>query len=136
MSARLRELKGLGVLLAIDDFGTGYSSLSYLRRFPIDMLKVDKAFVDGIGLGREDTALAHAIVKLSQTLQLHTVAEGIEQAEQAAHLAALGCQDGQGYLFARPLATASMTELLAKSLADGGFYLPTAQPAGSMSEVG
>jgi predicted signal transduction protein with EAL and GGDEF domain len=94
MSSRLRELKGLGVLLAIDDFGTGYSSLSYLRRFPIDMLKIDKAFVDGIGKGREDTALAHAIVKLSQTLQLHTVAEGIEQAEQAAHLASLGCQDG------------------------------------------
>ena len=79
MSARLRELKGLGVLLAIDDFGTGYSSLSYLRRFPIDMLKIDKAFVDGIGRGREDTALAHAIVKLSHTLQLHSVAEGIEQ---------------------------------------------------------
>jgi len=136
MSARLRELKGLGVLLAIDDFGTGYSSLSYLRRFPIDMLKIDKAFVDGIGQGREDTALAHAIVKLSHTLQLHTVAEGIEHAEQAAHLATLGCQDGQGYHFARPLPAAAMTELLAKSLADGGFYLQTAQPAGSLSEVG
>ncbi|HEX3214488.1 MAG TPA: EAL domain-containing protein, partial [Actinomycetota bacterium] len=129
MSARLRELKGLGVLLAIDDFGTGYSSLSYLRRFPIDMLKIDKAFVDGIGQGREDTALAHAIVKLSHTLQLHTVAEGIEQPDQASHLAALGCQDGQGYLFARPLHAGAMTELLAKSLADGGFYLPTSQPA-------
>jgi EAL domain-containing protein (putative c-di-GMP-specific phosphodiesterase class I) len=127
MSSRLRELKGLGVLLAIDDFGTGYSSLSYLRRFPIDMLKIDKAFVDGIGKGREDTALAHAIVKLSQTLQLHTVAEGIEQAEQAAHLASLGCQDGQGFLFARPLNPEAMTELLAKSVADGGFYLPVAQ---------
>jgi diguanylate cyclase (GGDEF)-like protein/PAS domain S-box-containing protein len=126
MSARLRELKGLGVLLAIDDFGTGYSSLSYLRRFPIDMLKIDKAFVDGIGRGREDTALAHAIVKLSHTLQLHSVAEGIEHAEQAAHLAALGCQDGQGFLFARPLAVGAMTELLATSVADGGFYLPAA----------
>ena len=137
MSARLRELKGLGVLLAIDDFGTGYSSLSYLRRFPIDMLKIDKAFVDGIGRGREDTALAHAIVKLSHTLQLHTAAEGIEHAEQATHLATLGCQDGQGYHFARPLPAAAMTELLAKSLADGGFYLSTtAQPAGSLSEVG
>jgi len=82
MSNRLRELKGLGVLLAIDDFGTGYSSLSYLRRFPIDMLKIDKAFVDGIGRGREDAALANAIVKLCHTLQLHTVAEGIEEPEQ------------------------------------------------------
>jgi predicted signal transduction protein with EAL and GGDEF domain len=133
MSARLRELKGLGVMLAIDDFGTGYSSLSYLRRFPIDMLKIDKSFVDGIGQGREDTALAHAIVKLGHTLQLHTVAEGIEQSEQAAHLAALGCQDGQGYLFARPLETGVMTELLATCLADGGFYLPVAQPVESLS---
>jgi sensor c-di-GMP phosphodiesterase-like protein len=65
------------------------------------------------------------------------VAEGIEHAEQATHLAALGCQDGQGYLFARPLPSTAMTELLAGSLADGGFYLPTtAQPAGSLSEVG
>ena len=97
------------------------------------MLKIDKAFVDGIGRGREDTALAHAIVKLSHTLQLHTVAEGIEQPEQAAHLATLGCQDGQGFHFARPLPAAAMTELLAKSLADGAFHLPTAQPAGSLS---
>jgi EAL domain-containing protein (putative c-di-GMP-specific phosphodiesterase class I) len=126
-AATLWQLKGLGVRIAIDDFGTGYSSLAYLRRFPIDMLKIDKAFVDGIGKGREDTALAHAIVKLSHTLQLHTVAEGIEQAEQAAHLASLGCQDGQGFLFARPLNPEAMTELLAKSLADGGFYLPVAQ---------
>jgi EAL domain-containing protein (putative c-di-GMP-specific phosphodiesterase class I) len=129
MSARLRELKGLGVLLAIDDFGTGYSSLSYLRRFPIDILKIDKAFVDGIGRGREDTALAHAIVKLSHTLQLHTVAEGIEQPEQAAHLVTLGCQEGQGFWFARPLDNGAMTELLAKSLADGGFYLPVTRNA-------
>jgi diguanylate cyclase (GGDEF)-like protein/PAS domain S-box-containing protein len=136
MSNRLRELKGLGVLLAIDDFGTGYSSLSYLRRFPIDMLKIDKAFVDGIGRGREDAALANAIVKLSHTLQLHTVAEGIEEPEQATHLVALGCQDGQGYHFARPLAAPAMTELLARTVGDGGFYLPVAQPAGSLFEVG
>ena len=134
MSARLRELKGLGVLLAIDDFGTGYSSLSYLRRFPIDMLKIDKAFVDGIGRGREDTALAHAIIKLSHTLQLHAVAEGIEEPEQATNLVALGCRDGQGFYFSRPLPTAAMTELLGKTLADGGFYLPVAaEPLESLS---
>jgi diguanylate cyclase (GGDEF)-like protein/PAS domain S-box-containing protein len=129
MTGRLRELKGLGVELAIDDFGTGYSSLSYLRRFPVDMLKIDKAFVDGVGRGREDTALAQAIVELSHTLQLHTVAEGIEKAHQAAHLASLGCQDGQGYHFARPLATEAMTELLAQTLGGGGFHLPVAEPA-------
>jgi diguanylate cyclase (GGDEF)-like protein/PAS domain S-box-containing protein len=134
MSARLRELKGLGVLLAIDDFGTGYSSLSYLRRFPIDMLKIDKAFVDGIGRGREDTALAHAIIKLSNTLQLHAVAEGIEEPEQATNLVTLGCRDGQGFYFSRPLPTAAMTELLGKTLADGGFYLPVAaEPLESLS---
>jgi diguanylate cyclase (GGDEF)-like protein/PAS domain S-box-containing protein len=134
MSARLRELKGLGVLLAIDDFGTGYSSLSYLRRFPIDMLKIDKAFVDGIGRGREDTALAHAIIKLSHTLQLHAVAEGIEEPEQATNLVTLGCRDGQGFYYSRPLPTAAMTELLGKTLADGGFYLPVAaEPLESLS---
>jgi diguanylate cyclase (GGDEF)-like protein/PAS domain S-box-containing protein len=129
MSRRLRELRGLGVQLAIDDFGTGYSSLSYLRRFPIDMLKIDKAFIDGIGRSRESTALAHAIVKLGHTLQLHTVAEGVEDAEQATHLAALGCQDGQGYHFARPLAVEDMTELLDRTRADGGFRLSAAAPA-------
>jgi diguanylate cyclase (GGDEF)-like protein/PAS domain S-box-containing protein len=133
MSRRLQELKGLGILVAIDDFGTGYSSLSYLRRFPIDMLKIDKAFVDGIGQGSEDVTLAHAIVNLSQTLQLHTVAEGIEEAVQAVRLAALGCQDGQGYHFARPVPAAAMSELLDRSLADGGFYLPVAAPAAAAS---
>jgi diguanylate cyclase (GGDEF)-like protein/PAS domain S-box-containing protein len=127
VSQRLQDLKQLGVLLAIDDFGTGYSSLSYLRRFPIDMLKIDKAFVDGIGKGREDVALAHAIVNLSNTLRLHTIAEGIEQPEQAANLAALGCQDGQGYHFARPLAPDAMTELLEETLAPGGFLLRPAE---------
>jgi EAL domain-containing protein (putative c-di-GMP-specific phosphodiesterase class I) len=129
MSRRLTELKALGVRLAIDDFGIGYSSLSYLRRFRIDMLKMDKAFVDGLGRDQEDAALAHAIIKLSHTLRLRCVAEGIEEAEQAASLAALGCHDGQGYLFSPPLAAAAMTELLERTLADGGFFLPAAAPA-------
>ena len=127
VSQRLQDLRQLGVLLAIDDFGTGYSSLSYLRRFPIDMLKIDKAFVDGIGKGREDVTLAHAIVNLSHTLQLHTIAEGIELPEQAANLAALGCQDGQGYHFAKPLAPEAMTDLLERTLAPGGFLLRPAE---------
>jgi diguanylate cyclase (GGDEF)-like protein/PAS domain S-box-containing protein len=131
VSQRLHDLKQLGVLLAIDDFGTGYSSLSYLRRFPIDMLKIDKAFVDGIGRGREDVALAHAIVNLSHTLNLHTIAEGIELSEQAVNLAELGCQDGQGYHFARPLAAEAMTELLEQTLAPGGFLLRPAEAVAS-----
>jgi diguanylate cyclase (GGDEF)-like protein/PAS domain S-box-containing protein len=127
VSHRLQDLKQLGVLLAIDDFGTGYSSLSYLRRFPIDMLKIDKAFVDGIASGREEAALAHAIVNLSHTLQLHTIAEGVELPEQAMNLAALGCRDGQGYHFAKPLAAAAMTQLLDQTLAPGGFLLRPAE---------
>ena len=123
VSQRLQDLKQLGVRLAIDDFGTGYSSLSYLRRFPIDMLKIDKAFVDGIGGEREDAALAHAIINLSHALALHTIAEGIELPEQAASLAALGCHDGQGYHFSRPLAREAMDELLERTVGPGGFML-------------
>jgi diguanylate cyclase (GGDEF)-like protein/PAS domain S-box-containing protein len=129
MSRRLRELKGLGVGLAIDDFGTGYSSLSYLRRFPIDMLKIDKGFIDGIGEGREESALANAIINLSQTLQLHTIAEGIERPEQAAKLVALGCDDGQGYHFSRPLAPQALRALLEQTAREDGFLLVAPAPA-------
>src|SRR6266545_4786347 len=129
MSRRLRELKGLGVGLAIDDFGTGYSSLSYLRRFPIDMLKIDKGFIDGIGEGREESALANAIINLSHTLQLHTIAEGIERPEQAAKLVALGCDDGQGYHFSRPLDPQALRALLEQTAREDGFLLVAPAPA-------
>ncbi|MGH9035328.1 MAG: putative bifunctional diguanylate cyclase/phosphodiesterase [Acidimicrobiia bacterium] len=109
---RLRTLKGLGIRLAIDDFGTGYSSLNYLRRFPVDVLKIDKAFVGAIAGGPEDAALAHAIVRLAITLGLGTVAEGIETEEQLADLRRLGCELGQGYLFACPLPADAMAELI------------------------
>jgi len=101
--ARLLDLKFLGVGLAIDDFGTGYSSLAYLQRFPLDVLKVDKAFVDGVAHGAEESALAAAIIRLGHNLHLRTVAEGVECPEQVTHLRRLGCSDAQGYLFARPL---------------------------------
>jgi diguanylate cyclase (GGDEF)-like protein/PAS domain S-box-containing protein len=101
--ARLLDLKFLGVRLAIDDFGTGYSSLAYLQRFPLDVLKVDKAFVDGVALGPEDAALAAAIVRLGHSLHLQTVAEGVEGPEQVRELRRLGCDQAQGYLFARPV---------------------------------
>src|SRR3954466_9449307 len=102
-AATLWLLKGLGVRIAIDDFGTGYSSLAYLRRFPIDMLKVAREFVDGLGRDAHDDVITRAIVELANTLGLLTVAEGIETTQQSETLAALGCDIAQGYLFSRPI---------------------------------
>jgi diguanylate cyclase (GGDEF)-like protein/PAS domain S-box-containing protein len=110
--ARMLELKRLGISFAVDDFGTGYSSLSYLKRFPIDILKVDKAFVDNIGNSSKDSALATAIVQLGRSLELDTVAEGIEQNRQVDGLIALGCRYGQGFLFAHPLSATDLDEML------------------------
>jgi EAL domain-containing protein (putative c-di-GMP-specific phosphodiesterase class I) len=101
--ASLRRLKELGIRLAIDDFGTGYSSLSYLQKFPVDILKIDKAFVDGVAAGGQAAALTRTIIALADMLSLRTVAEGIEGNDQSLHLQALGCGFGQGYLFAKPL---------------------------------
>jgi diguanylate cyclase (GGDEF)-like protein/PAS domain S-box-containing protein len=98
---RLRELKALGVRLAIDDFGMGYSSLSYLHRFPIDILKIDRAFVSRLTEQDEGPELARAVVMLGETLGLETVAEGIEHEDQVVKLLQLGCVAGQGFLFAR-----------------------------------
>jgi diguanylate cyclase (GGDEF)-like protein len=96
-------LKRLGVRIAIDDFGTGYSSLAYLRRFPIDMLKIAREFVDGLGRDANDDVITRAIVELAETLGLLTVAEGVESTQQHEHVAALRCDLAQGFLFARPL---------------------------------
>jgi EAL domain-containing protein (putative c-di-GMP-specific phosphodiesterase class I) len=101
----LDALKALGVHLSIDDFGTGYSSLSYLKRFPIDVLKIDRSFVDGFGTDAEDEAIVTAVVRLAQALGLETVAEGIENTQQLAGMIELGCNAGQGYYFAKPLPT-------------------------------
>jgi diguanylate cyclase (GGDEF)-like protein/PAS domain S-box-containing protein len=109
---RLQELKKLGVRLAIDDFGTGYSSLSYLQRFPIDILKIAKPFVEEVALGAERAALARAIVGLGDTLRLQTVAEGVEMAEQRAALIELGCPLGQGHFFSRALPSEGIDRIL------------------------
>lgn len=98
---RLRQLKGLGVRLAIDDFGTGFSSLAYLQQFPVDVIKIDKAFVRSVAITPSDAALARTIIMLSDTLNLRTVAEGIEYKEQQEALRSLGCDLGQGFLFSR-----------------------------------
>jgi len=113
----LRALKDLGVRLAIDDFGTGYSSLSYLKRFPVDTLKVDKVFVDGLEHDADDMAIVQAVVTLARALGLEVTAEGIESAAQLAQLRKLGCHLGQGYYFARPLAANAIAPLLAASAA-------------------
>ncbi|MEV5974001.1 aminotransferase class I/II-fold pyridoxal phosphate-dependent enzyme [Streptomyces sp. NPDC051921] len=99
----MRALKDLGVSIAIDDFGTGFSSLSYLREFPIDVLKVDKSFIDDITTDRQQVALVEGIVRIADVLGLQVVAEGIENEDQRALLADMGCRFGQGYLFARPM---------------------------------
>ncbi|SED91151.1 aminotransferase class I/II-fold pyridoxal phosphate-dependent enzyme [Streptomyces sp. TLI_105] len=105
----MSALKELGVGIAIDDFGTGYSSLSYLREFPIDVLKVDKSFIDDLTTDPQQVALVEGIVRIADVLGLQVVAEGIEHEEQRALLAGMGCRYGQGYLFARPM-TAHQTE--------------------------
>lgn len=100
---KLGKLKETGIRLAVDDFGTGYSSLSYLQRFPIDRLKIDKSFVDGVALGDHESSLARAVIRLGDSLHLRTVAEGIESAVQVNSLIRMGCEFGQGYYFGRPL---------------------------------
>jgi len=104
--SRLDELKALGVRLAVDDFGTGYSSLSYLSRLPVDILKVDKAFVAGIADGSSAGKLAGAVIALADSLGLETVAEGVETPEQVQALLAHGCTRLQGFLFSRPVPAA------------------------------
>jgi diguanylate cyclase (GGDEF)-like protein len=109
---KIELLKDLGCRLALDDFGTGYSSLSYLRRFPIDTLKIDKSFIDGVTTSTEGHAVVAAITQLGQTLHLEVVAEGLETAEQVSALRDLGCPLGQGYHFSRPLAAGDAVKLL------------------------
>jgi diguanylate cyclase (GGDEF)-like protein/PAS domain S-box-containing protein len=112
---RLGELKGLGVQLAIDDFGTGYSSLSYLKNFPIDILKLDKSFVDDIGGASATGALAESIVMLARKLNLQTIAEGIEHKGQLDALRSFGCQFGQGFYLAKPLTSREVDEVLSQN---------------------
>jgi diguanylate cyclase (GGDEF)-like protein/PAS domain S-box-containing protein len=109
----LERLKGLGVRLAVDDFGTGYSSLAYLRRFPVDIIKVDRAFVSGLGTNLEDAEMVRLVLAMARTLGLEAVAEGVEDEAQLNELVRLGCERAQGFLMARPLDAAGAATLLA-----------------------
>jgi len=111
----LNELKTIGIRVAIDDFGTGYSSLSYLQRYPIDTLKIDRAFVSGIESRNEDAAITTTIVGLAHNLRLNIVAEGVETPEQMAFLNAVGCQELQGFLFSKPVCASEFEKFLTEN---------------------
>ena len=111
--AVLKRLKRLGIRVVLDDFGTGYSSLSYLKNLPADYLKIDRSFVDGLGKNPEDEKIVMGTLKLAQAMGIKTIAEGVETAEQAAQLKAIGCDMGQGYYFSRPLASEAASAFLA-----------------------
>ena len=108
----LDSLKRLGVTLMLDDFGTGWSSLSYLKRFPVDVLKIDRTFVDGLGVEAEDSAIVRAVVGMARALELGVIAEGVETARQADQLRELGCERAQGFYYGRPRPAHEITPLL------------------------
>ena len=110
--ATLSALKDLGVHLELDDFGTGYSSLTYARRFPIDALKIDRSFIDGLGRNHEDSAIVSAVISMGRALGRNVVAEGVETEEQVRQLRIMGCRLAQGYLFSRPVPADDALELL------------------------
>ncbi len=116
---RLAELRGLGVRLAIDDFGTGYASLAYLRQLPVDIIKIDPSFVDGLGRDETLALLTRTVVKVGNDLGLQVVAEGIEQPRQLAALREMGCGYGQGFLVARPMAAPGVEALIRTASSNG-----------------
>jgi EAL domain-containing protein (putative c-di-GMP-specific phosphodiesterase class I) len=112
----LRDLRALGLRIALDDFGTGYSSLSYLHRFPIDILKIDRAFVQDINQNRKSMDVVRAIVSLAQTFHLDIVGEGVESDAEISALSGLGCGYGQGYFFSKPLPQEKALEFVKESV--------------------
>jgi EAL domain-containing protein (putative c-di-GMP-specific phosphodiesterase class I) len=113
--ATLQTLSAMAVSIAVDDFGTGYSSLSYLRRFPVDVLKIDKTFVQDLGSGDGDSAIVQGIIALGTSLNYRVIAEGVETPQQLALLSAQHCGEGQGFLFSRPLTADVLAALLRTS---------------------
>jgi len=113
--AILQQLSRLGIGVAVDDFGTRYSSLAYIQRFPIDYLKIDRSFLQGLGQVERDTALVSAIIAMGRGLQVQVIAQGVETAEQAAFLRRQGCLAAQGYYFGRPAPAHEFSRLLGAS---------------------
>ena len=127
MPERLTELRAVGVSLAVDDFGTGYSSLGYLQRFPIDIIKIDRSFVEGLGQGADEPGVVRAIIDVARRIGARTVAEGIQGAEQLKALKALRCDGGQGFYFARPMPADDFTDRLA-GITEGDVRLRLEEP--------
>ncbi|MEQ8663176.1 MAG: EAL domain-containing protein, partial [Gammaproteobacteria bacterium] len=122
-AARLEALRAMGFTLALDDFGTGYSSLSYLQRFPIDRIKLDRSFVQGLPDATESAAIVRAVVAVAHALEVSLVAEGVETAAQQRFLRDLGCHLAQGFLHARPLPVDALERWLASRGARRGQAL-------------
>jgi EAL domain-containing protein (putative c-di-GMP-specific phosphodiesterase class I) len=129
VSETLLQLQTQGVRFAIDDFGTGYSSLASLHRFPVDTLKIDKAFVEGMEADLDKVELVRVIITLAKNLGLAAIAEGVESSQQLALLQSLGCEYGQGHLFSKPVNADTATTLLKQSW--GGFREPVEIPYAS-----
>ncbi len=126
----LRDLNGLGVQLILDDFGTGYSSLSYLNRFPFDAIKIDRSFIEGLGIEPERSAIVEAIIGMARALEMRTIAEGVENEVQLAELRRLGCGYAQGFLFSGALRVPEMTALLERAVSGSPFSLVPPTPTG------
>lgn len=133
--SQLDALKSLGVRLAVDDFGTGYSSLAYLRQFPMDVIKIDRAFVSGLCNSREGAALVHALVQLGKALNLQTVAEGVEDEEQHVQLQNEDVDIGQGYLFSKPLGVVDVDAFIDRYAAVAGVASSNEDPLLDLREV-
>ena len=126
--SELNRLNNLGVKISIDDFGTGYSSLDYLRRLPLDFLKIDKSFTQGIGGSANDEELIKLMVTMAHTMELQVIAEGVETSDQMEFLSELGCDLLQGYLFCHPKPAKELIQNLAESFTPPGSLMPGDRP--------